>query len=336
MTGAIAALHRPGTVGEAVRVLAEVGDAELLAGGTDLVPALRAGARRPRSLVALRRVLELRARGVAADTLTIGAGVTYAELAGWEPAPGLAATARAVGSAQIRNTGTVGGALGSASPRGDLLTFLAAADAEVLTRSVRTGARAVPLTDFLTRTVPAVQTAGLPDPLRPSGGGQVADLAGTQGFAYPAGSPGRRHGELVTAVRIPAARGPQVFLKVGGRQAAYPAVVNCALVVDRAAGRVGCALGGIVAAGRLRASAAEQFAAGEIDWTAPPPAGAGVTRRFGELVARAAREAVAQLPSGPRDPADYRWHAAGVLAARALDRALAAPGGRPRETGAHG
>jgi CO/xanthine dehydrogenase FAD-binding subunit len=290
-------LHRPGTVGEAVRVLAEVGDVEVLAGGTDLVPALRTGARRPRALVALRRVLELRARGVGADQLTIGAGVTYAELADWEPAPGLAATARSVGSTQIRNTGTVGGALGSANPRGDLLTFLTAADAEVLTRSVRGGSRAVPLAGFL--------------------------------------AAGRGRGELVTAVRVPATRGPQIFLKVGGRQAAYPALVNCALVVDRAAGRVRCAVGGVTAE-RLRPSAAEAFAASEIDWSAPPAAGLGVGRRFGELVAGAARTAPGQLAAGPGDPADYRWHVAGVLAARAFERALAVSGmtGGPAAAGA--
>ncbi|WP_045877647.1 FAD binding domain-containing protein [Pseudofrankia sp. DC12] len=295
MTGATAVLHRPGTVGEAVRVLAEVGDVELLAGGTDLVPALRTGLRRPRALVALRRVLELRARAMAPDQLTIGAGVTYAELAGWGSAPGLAAAAQAVGSTQIRNTGTVGGALGSANPRGDLLTFLAAADADVLTRSARAGSRATPLASFL--------------------------------------AAGRRRGELVTAVRVPVTHGPQMFLKIGGRQAAYPALLNCALVVDRAAGRVRCAVGGVTT-GRLRPSAAEQFAADEIDWESPPPAGAGVARRFGELVTRAAREAPGQLPAGPRDPTDYRWHAAGVLAARALDRALAAgaPGADPSET----
>jgi len=270
-------------------VLAEVGDAELLAGGTDLVPALRAGDRRPRTLVALRGALELRARAIAPDALTIGAGVTYTELASWEQAPGLAATARAVGSAQIRNSGTVGGALGSANPRGDLLTFLLAADADVLTRSVRTGARTVPLADYLDRT-----------------------------------AAGARRAELVTAVRVPAPRGPQVFLKIGGRQAAYPALVNLALVVDRAAGRVACAVGG-VAAGRLRATAAEQLAAGEIDWTRPRPGDAGVAHRFGALVALAARGAPGQLPAGPRDPVDYRWHAAGVLAERALARALAAP-----------
>ncbi|WP_007515195.1 MULTISPECIES: FAD binding domain-containing protein [Pseudofrankia] len=314
MTGSTAALHRPGTVGEAVRMLAEVGDAELLAGGTDLVPAMRAGTRRPRAIVALRRVVELRARGVGADVLTIGAGVTYAELADWAPAPGLAATARAVGSAQIRNAGTVGGALGSANPRGDLLTFLTAAGADVLTCSARRGPRATPLGSFLASTR----------------------------------APGR--GELVTAIRVPRPRGPQAFLKIGGRQAAYPTLVSCALVVDQTSGQVGCAVGG-VAATPLRATEAESFATAEIDWTSPagtspggtPPGGgdaarAAVARRFGALVADAARGAAAQLPEGPRDPAAYRWHAVGVLAERALARCLASGDdqrpGTPAEGGA--
>jgi CO/xanthine dehydrogenase FAD-binding subunit len=289
VTRATATLLRPGTVGEALRMLTEHdGDAELLAGGTDLVPALRAGGRRPHAIVALRRILELRVRGIGADHLTVGAGLTYAELATWSPAPGLAATARAVGSAQIRNAGTVGGALGSANPRGDLLTFLTAAGAQVLTCSVGRGARTLPLAEYLSSV--------------------------------------RRRRELVTAVRIPVPRGPQLFLKVGGRQAAYPALVSCALVVDRAAGRVGCALGG-VAVRPPRPTAAEEFAAAEIDWSAPPTGDASqaVARRFGDLVRDAAREALRQLPEGPRDPAEYRWHVAGVLAARALGRALAAP-----------
>jgi len=294
VTGTAAVMHRPSTVGEAVRLLAQAGDARLLAGGTDLVPALRAGTSRTRVIVALRRVVELRARGVGADTLTVGAGVTYAELADWTAVLGLAATARAVGSAQVRNAGTVGGALGSANPRGDLLTFLTAAGADVLTCSAGGDRRGTPLDAF------------------------VAD------------PPARRRGELVTAVRLPRPAGPQVFLKIGGRQAAYPTLVSCALVVDEAAGQVRCAVGG-VAPVPLRAAAAEGFAAAEIDWAAPgrdPAVRAAVARRFGTLVATAARGAPTQLPAGPRDPAAYRWHAAGVLAERALARCLAAGGSR--------
>ena len=282
--GRAAVLHRPGTVGETVALLAAEQEAgrrvDLLAGGTDLVPALRAGTRRPGTIVALRRVVELRVRGAGADTLTVGAGVTYSELAGWSLSPGLAATARVVGSTQIRNTGTVGGALGSANPRGDLLTFLAAAEAEVLLASVA-GVRATDIASFCRE--------------------------------------GCRPDELVTAVRVPRPSGPQTYLKIGGRTAAYPATVSCALLVDRVRERVSCAIGGI-GAGPLRVRAAELFAREEVDWS-KGLAGAATARRFGELVTQAARETPSTL-ADPRTPPEYRWHAAGVLAARAFARCL--------------
>ncbi|MCK9900028.1 molybdopterin dehydrogenase [Parafrankia colletiae] len=278
-------LHRPGTVGEAVASLTaevEAGrDVRLLAGGTDLVPALRAGGRGPAAIVALRRVLELRVRGASADALTVGAGVTYADLAGWSLAPGLAAASRVVGSVQIRNCGTVGGALGSANPRGDLLTFLAAAEAEILLASAR-GARTTDVDGFL--------------------------------------RDGPEPGELVTAVRVARPSGPQTYLKIGGRQAAFPALVSCALLVDRVRERVCCAVSG-VATGPWRVAAAERLAGDEVDWstgTAP----LALARRFGELAAGGLR-AAPPLPEDPRHPADYRVHAAGVLAARAFARCLA-------------
>ncbi|OAA26214.1 aerobic-type carbon monoxide dehydrogenase, middle subunit CoxM/CutM-like protein [Frankia sp. EI5c] len=290
--GGSTVLHRPGTVGEAVASLAAEASAgrqvRLLAGGTDLVPALRAAVRGPAAIVALRRVLELRVRGASADTLTVGAGVTYADLEGWSLAPGLAATSRTVGSAQIRNCGTVGGALGSANPRGDLLTFLSAADAEVLLATAG-GNRSTGIADYL-RTGP--------DP-----------------------------GELVTAVRMARPSGPQTYLKIGGRQAAFPAVVSCALLVDRVRERVCCAVGG-VATGPWRVATAERGVRDEVDWvtgTAP----AAVARRFGQLVAEALRGAP-PLPEDPRHPAEYRVHAGGVLAARAFARCLGAVPGAGR------
>jgi CO/xanthine dehydrogenase FAD-binding subunit len=281
-----AAIHHPVTVGEAVEILATVPEADLLAGGTDLVPALSAGTRSTQGIVALRRVLELRVRGASADTLTVGAGVTYTELAGWSLAPGLAATARVVGSPQIRNSGTVGGALGTASPRGDLLTFLAAVEAEVLLAGP-SGQHYEPLTEFLGH--------------------------------------GRRFAEIITAVRLPRPAGPQVYLKIGGRQAAYASVVSCAFIVDRVRHRVTCALGG-VAATPLRPLTAEGFAVSEIDWAAgaaPEP----VARRFAELVAGAVTAVEEPLPEDPRLPLAYRRHAAQVLAARAFARCLPPPGG---------
>jgi CO/xanthine dehydrogenase FAD-binding subunit len=285
-TGGMASrMFRPRTVGEAVEMLAaahESGAAvALLAGGTDLVPALRSGERAAEAVVALRRVLELRVRGAGADSLTIGAGVTYTDLVGWSLSPGLARAARVVGSVQIRNTGTVGGALGSARPTGDLLTFLTAADAEVLTASPG-GPKRRSLARFLA------------DGLAPD--------------------------SLVTAVRLARPGGPQVYLKIGGRQAAYPAVVSCAVVVDRVRHTLACAIGGV---GRLpvRMAEAERFAAAEVDWaTGTVPAAAA--RRFGDLIVEATAGISPALPLGPRESVEYRWHAAGVLAGRGLVRCL--------------
>jgi CO/xanthine dehydrogenase FAD-binding subunit len=282
---------RPSTVIDAARALHGRVGAVALAGGTDLVPALRAGAApEPSLIVALRGVRELRVRGRSSDRLIVGAGVTYAELASWPAAPGLATTARVVGSTQIRNAGTVGGAIGTANPRGDLLTFLVAAGADLL---LADGVRRwrTPLVDHL-----AARRLPRPD-----------DAAG------PA---------LVTAVVLPRPAGPQTYLKIGLRQAAAPPVLGCGLVVDRGRGRLGAAVGG-VAAVPVRTAAACRFAESEIDWSAPAIA-PDALRRFGELVGDAVADVPVPLPPLPAAPAPYLRHAAGVLATRALARCLAA------------
>ena len=61
----------------------------------------------------------------------------------------LVAAAREVGGVQIQNRGTLGGNIANASPAGDTLPVLAAADATVVLGSVR-GERRVPFTDFYT------------------------------------------------------------------------------------------------------------------------------------------------------------------------------------------
>jgi len=104
--------------------------ATLLAGGTDLMVEVTYGSRRPESVVALKRVEEL----VEWDGPFIGSGVTWTRLE-HGPIRGLAQAARTVGSPQIRNAGTIGGNLGTASPAGDGLPFLAAVDASVVLAS---------------------------------------------------------------------------------------------------------------------------------------------------------------------------------------------------------
>src|SRR5450631_839833 len=119
---------------EALAALAADPDTQVLAGGTDLMVEVNAGLRRPGSVVALRAVDDLRSWSRQGAFLRLGAGVTYRQLLGPELAaavPGLAQAARTVGSPQIRNAGTIGGNLATASPAGDTLPVLVATGASV-------------------------------------------------------------------------------------------------------------------------------------------------------------------------------------------------------------
>ena len=275
---------RPTTLSGVFDALDELPDAHLLAGGTDLMVEVNFGHRRPPSVVALRRVEELRGYQVLDDEVVLGSGVTWAEvehdLAG--VLPGLAAAARTVGSPQMRNAGTVGGNIGTASPAGDGLPVLGALDATVVLAR-RDGERRLPLAEVITGVKQTV--------IEP--------------------------GEVIRQIRVPRLDGPQQFLKVGTRNAMVISIVVCGLAVDRAGRSVRLGLGS-VAPRPLRATAAEAFIAGAIDWdrlTAPPDAVA----RFGEL----AREATDPI-SDQRGTAAFRRHAVGVVATRALQRSLAA------------
>ena len=115
----------PRTLEEALRLKAELPAAVPIQGGTDLMVELNFD-RSPAGCAAEpQRGAGARAAGRARTaTLRLGAGLTYAEamerrLA--EALPALAEASRTVGSPQIRNRGTIGGNLGTASPAGDAL-----------------------------------------------------------------------------------------------------------------------------------------------------------------------------------------------------------------------
>ena len=102
---------------------------------------------RPRRGGGARRLVT---RGTA--TLRLGAGLTYAEIEHGELAselPALAEASRTVGSPQIRNRGTLGGNLGTASPAGDALPPLLVDEAEVELASTARGARRMSVREFL-------------------------------------------------------------------------------------------------------------------------------------------------------------------------------------------
>ena len=271
----------PTSLPEALRLRAERPEAIPLAGGTDVMVEVNMDHRRPDALLDLTAVPELRECSADGGRLRIGAGVPYTRLIEefGDRLPGLAMAARTVGSPQIRNRGTLGGNLGSGSPAGDGHPPLLAAGAEVELVSVR-GSRLVPAAEFFT-------------------GPKRTALAGD---------------ELIAAVHLDPAGGPQQFAKVGTRNAMVIAVCTFALALHPAQRRVGTGVG---SAGPtpFRAREAEEFLAAELDWDSPGALPESLTRRFGELVAAAARPI-----DDVRGTADYRRHALGVLAHRALRR----------------
>ena len=124
------------------------------AGGTELVPAIGLGLRRPTAIVDLKRVEALKGIEVDADgrTVAIGAAVTHRRLsehpAVREHLPTFAGAASRVGNARVRSTGTVGGNLCFAEPRSDLGCVLVALGATAEVRSAG-GARTLSIDELI-------------------------------------------------------------------------------------------------------------------------------------------------------------------------------------------
>lgn len=143
--------YRATSIEQATSLLA-LGNAKILAGGTDLVIALRDDAIQPDVVVDINRIPELRAIGQRDGRITIGAGVTFGEMA-TDPlltgrVPFLPQAASLVGSPQIRGAGTVGGNIANGSPAADCVVPLVALDSEVLVVS-SAGRRVVSLAEVL-------------------------------------------------------------------------------------------------------------------------------------------------------------------------------------------
>jgi CO/xanthine dehydrogenase FAD-binding subunit len=190
----------PRTLEEALRLKAERPDAMPIQGGTDLMVELNFDRARPVALLNLNEVAELRGWSRQDGTVWLGSGLTYAEameqpLA--EALPALAEAARTVGGPQIRNRGTIGGNLGTASPAGDALPPLLVCSAEVQIANVQRE-RTVPLPEFLV-------------------GPKRNVLA---------------EDELIVGVSVDATESRQTFMKVGPRNAMVIAVVSLAVRVD--------------------------------------------------------------------------------------------------------
>jgi len=147
--------HAPPTLDEAVKLLAEHGDeARPIAGGTDLVLMMTDRVVTPRHVVDIKRIPELSVfKWDGEGGLTIGAAVPFRTLERSKEVkryyPGLAEAASEVGSWQIRNLGTPGGNLCTASPSAEIAPILLALDANVNIAGPR-GNRRVPVQQFIT------------------------------------------------------------------------------------------------------------------------------------------------------------------------------------------
>jgi CO/xanthine dehydrogenase FAD-binding subunit len=208
----------PRTLEEALELKAEHPDALPIQGGTDVMVALNFDRARPDVLLNLNEVTQLRGWSRENGSLRLGAGLTYTEAmsALGDELPALAEASRTVGSPQIRNRGTIGGNLGTASPAGDALPPLFVEGAEVEVASVR-GTRRLALAEFL---LGVKQTALADD-------------------------------ELITSVVVAPSGQPQTFMKVGPRNAMVIAVCSLALVVDRERDEVRAAFGSAAPVARL-------------------------------------------------------------------------------------
>jgi xanthine dehydrogenase small subunit len=230
MQGTIAGrdLLEPRSLADAAKMLRDEGPLVPMAGCTDLYVALNFGTLSQTRFLNLWKLDALRGIEARGTVVRIGALTTYTDIIKSgvirRLLPMLAAAAREVGGVQIQNRGTIGGNVANASPAGDTLPVLLAADAVVILRSAA-GTRRVPMTSFYTGYR---QTVARPE-------------------------------ELIVGFEIPAVRGRQWFRKVGTRAAQAIAKIVVAGVWDKARTEAGTRLAmGSVAPIPLRLTRTEQ------------------------------------------------------------------------------
>ena len=194
-------VHMPKSLGELWHFLASEPEAVLMAGGTDLLVSARAGQAVPGCIICLERIPELKGVRDQGGSLWIGAGEPHAALLSHplvrEHLPLLTEALAVLGSPLIRNAGTIGGNICTASPAGDSLPslYVLGVDLELIWRS---GTRFVPIADFIL------------------GPGKTA----------------LRKGEILKGIRVEkAGRAMCSFEKVGRRQAMSIAVVSLAALL---------------------------------------------------------------------------------------------------------
>ena len=275
-------VYSPTSIEDAVSFYSENPDAHILAGGTDFMVEVNFNHRKPHSVLHLGKISALRTwhHDVARQVVRIGSTLPFAECEKGELAqhlPALSQAARTVGSPQIRSVASIGGNLGTSSPAGDSLPVLAALDARIEVQSV-SGSREISIHDF---------------------------LIGPKKNAL-------QSGEIITAIFLPTHNGPQLYAKVGVRNAMVISIASACLAVQDGRPRIAM---GSVGPTVLRAPQAEQYLAEKM--SNPSNVTPDVCDTFGAMVAATSRPI-----DDHRSTAQYRRHAIHVMARRLAEKSL--------------
>jgi len=274
---------RPQTLAEALKIIGDIPEARLLAGGTDILVELQERGACPPVLVDISRIEELNEISIEDGIITIGSMVTHALIAAdsrlAHKASPLALGCAEVGSPQIRNKGTIGGNLVNASPAADAIPGLMALETSLLLAGPRES-RELPLDEF---------------------------LLGVKKNAL-------KPGELLVSLSFPAMDGDEFgfFLKLGQRKALAISKVSAAGKIKFTGSQVASAriALGAVATTVIRAPRVEEYLIGK---SLNPE----IIQEAGKIAAGESR-GISDIRSG----ADYRDEMAGLLVARGLENIL--------------
>jgi len=128
---------RPSSIDDAVQQAQESDESKFIAGGQTLLPTMKHRLASPEQIIDLAAIAELQGVTVTADSVTVGAMTTHAEVAASqaikEAIPALAALAAEIGDPAVRNRGTLGGSIANNDPAADYPAALLALGATVLT-----------------------------------------------------------------------------------------------------------------------------------------------------------------------------------------------------------
>jgi carbon-monoxide dehydrogenase medium subunit len=142
---------RAATLAEAEALFAKTPDAQYLAGGQTLIPAMKLRLAAPSVVIDISRIAQLGSIRVANDVVMIGAGARHADVAASSDIrrciPALGQLAELIGDPAVRHKGTLGGSLATNDPAADYPAAVVALNA-----TVRTTRRTIAADDFFTGT----------------------------------------------------------------------------------------------------------------------------------------------------------------------------------------